>query len=238
MSAVTSHVDKTHDTRFSNHILSALPRAEYEDLLPALRRVRLSRGTVLHEAGGIIQDCFFPTSGTVSLLGTTLEGDDVEVGLVGKEGMAGVHAILNARTVPYRVMAQADAEGLLIKAHALQERAGRGGALHALLLRYTHALLCQVSQSVICNRFHVVEKRLCRRLLVNGDRAQSDTFRLTQEGLSQMLGVPRTNVTMTLGALQRRNLIRYKRGEISIVNRPAMETAVCECYQAVKYEVN
>jgi CRP-like cAMP-binding protein len=238
MSTATSRADKAHDARVRNRILSAISRAEYDDLLPVLKPVHLARGAVLYEPGSIVQDCYFPTSGMVSLLGTTEEGHVVEVAMVGNEGMIGVPAILHARKIPYRVMTQVAANAMRIRAHALQERTNRCGTLHTLLLRYIHTLLSQVSQSVVCNRFHIVEKRLCRWLLVCCDRAHSDTFFLTQEAVSHMLGIPRTNVTMTLGVLQRRNLIRFKRGEISIVDRRGMETVVCECYRVIRDEIN
>jgi CRP-like cAMP-binding protein len=238
MSTATSRVEKIHDARVENRILSAISRAEYEDLLPALKPVRLARGAVLYEAGSTVYDCYFPTSGMVSLLGTTEEGNAVEVAMVGNEGMIGVASILNARKISYRVMTQVATDALKVRTHAIQERSNRCGTLHAVLMRYIHALLCQVSQSVVCNRFHVVEQRLCRWLLVSGDRAHSDTFQLTQEAISHMLGVPRTNIIMTLGALQRKNLIRFKRGEISIVDRRGMEMIVCECYRVVRDQID
>lgn len=238
MSTAASPLFKSHQGRVQNRILSSISQADYEDMLPALKPVRLARGTVIYEAGNIVRECFFPTSGMISMLGTTEDGDAVEVSMVGNEGILGVPAILNAGKIPYRVLAQVTSDALKISAPALQERANRCGTLHTLLLRYIHALLCQVCQSVVCNRFHVVEKRLCRWLLVSCDRAHSNTFHLTQETISHMLGVPRTSITMTLGDLQRRNLISYRRGEITIVDRPGMEATVCECYRVVKEEIN
>ena len=229
---------QAHDGRVQNRILASIPREEFEGMLPALKPVRLARGDVLSEAGSPVRDCVFPTSGMLSLLLSTEEGGIIEVGMVGNEGMVGVPAFLRAGKEPYRVMVQVAGDALRIRGAALRERASRCSPLHDLLLRYVHALLCQVSQSVVCNRFHVTERRLCRWLLVTSDRVQSDTFSLTQEIIAHMLGVPRTNVTMIMGGLQRKNLIRYTRGQITITDRRGMEAATCECYEVVKKEVS
>ncbi|HWS56079.1 MAG TPA: Crp/Fnr family transcriptional regulator [Pyrinomonadaceae bacterium] len=228
--------DQARDRYGRNHILSSLPRAEYEGLLPALTPVRLNKGEVLYEAGSPVRDCFFPTSAVFSLLLSTEAGDVIEVGMIGNEGMVGLPAVLHAVEVPYRVVARADGEALKIGGRVVQERACHGTALHALLLRYVHRLLFQVSQSVLCNRFHLTEKRLCRWLLASSDRSQSDTFCLTQETIANMLGVPRTNVTMIMCGLQRKSLVSYTRGRITITDRRGMEAAACECYEMGRNE--
>jgi len=157
--------------------------------------------------------------------------------MIGNEGMAGIPVILGCNTAPYRLMVQIATNALEVKANVLKREFNRSGNLHDLLLRYTHALLCQIAQSAVCNRFHTVEKRLCRWLLISRDRVHTVTFPLTQEFISHMLGIPRTHVTMTARRLQRKNLIRYARGEITIVHQQGLESASCECYRIVKEEV-
>jgi CRP-like cAMP-binding protein len=221
-----------------NRLLALLPREEYQRLLQHMKRVHLSKGKVLYEAGDTVRHCYFPLSGMCSLLSTTEGGETVEVSMVGNEGMAGIPAVLEVNTTPYRVMAQIAADAMQIRAEDLRREFNRGGRLHSLLLRYTHALLCQVSQSAVCNRFHTVEKRLCRWLLVTRDRVHSDTVPLTQEFLSHMLGSPRTHVTATAATLQRENLIRYTRGRITITDLRRLEATSCECYRVVKAETD
>ena len=174
----------------------------------------------------------------ISLLSATEDGHTIEVGMIGSEGMAGIPAILQVNKAPYQVMVQIGADARRIKADALRRGFDRGGVLHGLLLRYTHALLCQIAQLVACNRFHTMEQRLCRWLLISRDRMRSDTFPLTQEFISHMLGVPRTNVTMTAGTLQRKGLIRYTRGSITVTDARGLEVAACECYRVVKEEID
>ena len=219
-----------------NKLLSLLPREEYQRLLPYMKRVSLTKGKVLYEAGDTVRQCYFPMSGMCSLLSTTEGGETVEVSMVGNEGLVGIPAILEVSTTPYRMMSQIAAEAMQIRAEDLRREFNHGGRLHSLLLRYTHALLCQISQSAVCNRFHTVEKRLCRWLLVTRDRVHSDNIPLTQEFLSHMLGSPRTHVTATAATLQRENLIRYKRGRITITDPPRLEATSCECYRVVKAE--
>lgn len=225
-------------SRNGNRLLAALPPAEYERLQPALVPVRLVKGQFLYLFGDTVHYCYFPFGGTVSILSTTEDGDTVEVAMIGNEGMAGIPSVLQVSKAPYQVMVQVEAEGLRIRAEVIAREFNRVGVLHSLLLRYTHGLLCQIAQSAVCNRFHTVKQRLCRWLLITRDRVHSDTFLLTQEFIAHMLGVPRTNVTMTAGALQRKNLIRYTRGRITIVNQQGLEHAACECYRLVKTEVD
>jgi CRP-like cAMP-binding protein len=170
----------------------------------------------------------------LSLLSITETGRTIEVGMIGNEGMAGIPIILSSGPAPYLVMVQLPCNALRIREGALMAEFKRGGRLQELLLRYTHALLTQVAQSAACNRFHTVEQRLCRWLLVSRDRVRADTLHLTQEFLSHMLGVPRTSVTAVAGALQERGLISYRRGKITILDRPGLEDASCECYRRVR----
>lgn len=219
---------------FGNGLLSALPREEYERLAPHLELIRLTPGKILYSAGDIVRHAYFLKGGMASLLSTTEDGRTIEVGMIGSEGMTGVPIILRSSVAPYQVMVQLAGNALRIGGGALREEFNRGGKLQDLLLRYTHSLLIQVAQSAACNRFHTVEERLCRWLLVSRDRVQTDTLQLTQEFLSQMLGVPRTSVTMIAGALQKEGLIRYSRGRITILDRKGLEAASCECYRRVR----
>lgn len=229
--SATAHVS------IQNHILAALPRKEYEHLLPALKTVRLAQGAVLYETGDTIRHAYFLLSGMASLLSITEDGLTVEVGMIGNEGVCGIPVILGFNTAPYEITVQITADALEIKTEALKEEFNRSESLRNLLLRYTNTLLCQIAQSAVCHRFHTAEQRLCRWLLTIRDHAHSDTFHLTQESTSQMLGVPRTYVTMMAGEIQRKNLIRYARGKITITNHQGLEAASCECYRMVKEDV-
>jgi CRP-like cAMP-binding protein len=219
-----------------NMLLTALPRAEYERLLLALEPICLPRNAVLYETGSAIRHAYFLTGGMVSLLSTTEDGKTIEVGMIGNEGIVGLTVILGMSEAPYRTTVQIPGAALRVRAGALRDEFNRGGMLHTLLLRYTHTLVTQLSQSAVCNRFHTTEERLCRWLLISRDRVRSDTLSLTQETISQMLGTPRTGVTMTAGILQSNRLISYSRGKIKIVDRRGLEDAACECYGVVRRE--
>ena len=217
-----------------NRLLAALPREEYERLRPHLSRVPLPKGKIVYEAGDSVRHSYFLTSGMLSLLSSARDGSTVEVALVGVEGMAGLPAVLRVERSPYRVMAQIRGEALRVASRRTREAFDDSPVLRDLLLRYAHSLLTQVSQSALCNRFHTVDERLCRWLLVTRDRAGSDSFELTQEFLSHMLGVPRTSVTTAAATLRRAGLIRYSRGRITVTDLAGLEAASCECYQMVK----
>lgn len=219
---------------FGNALLLALPRGEYERLSPHLELVRLTPGKILYNAGDAVRHAYFPKGGMICLLSTTEDGRTIEVGMIGSEGMAGIPIILQSGAAPYQVMVQLAGNALRIGRNVLGEEFNRGGKLRDLLLRYTHSLLIQVAQSAACNSFHTVEERLCRWLLVARDCVQTDTLHLTQEFLSQMLGVQRTSVTLIAGALQKKGLIRQSRGRITILNRRGLEAASCECYRRVR----
>ena len=221
-----------------NKILAALPRAEYQSLVPHLERVHLPQGKVLYEVGDFVTRAYFVTRGMVSLLSITEDGGTTEVAMVGREGVVGVPIILRVGITPYRSMVQIAGDALRVRAEVLKAEFARSARLQDLLLRYTHALLTQVSQSAVCNRFHTTDARLARWLLVTRDRACSDSFPLTQELISHMLGTPRTVVTVAANKLQDAGLIRYKRGQITILDPQGLETAACECYGVVIKEVN
>lgn len=219
-----------------NLLLSVLPPGEYERLRRGLELVRLPRGAVLYETGAVVRYAYFLTAGMVSLLSVTEDGKTIEVGMIGDEGVAGIAVILGIAIAPYRTTVQIPATTLRIRAGVLREEFERGGVLQSLLLRYTHTLITQLSQSAVCNRFHTAEERLCRWLLISRDRVHSNTISLTQETISQMLGAPRTGVTQTAGLLQQNGLIRYSRGKITILDPRGLEDASCECYKVVRDE--
>lgn len=223
---------------FGNALLSALPREEYERLSPHLELVHLTPGKILYNAGDVVRHAYFPKGGMICLLSITEDGRAVEVGMIGSEGMADISIVLQSGGAPYQVMVQLAGNALRISRSAFKKELDRGGRLQYLLLRYTHSLLIQVAQSAACNSFHTVEERLCRWLLVSRDRVQTDTVHLTQEFLSHMLGVQRTSVTLIAGALQKKGLIRQSRGRITILDRPGLEAASCECYRRVREELS
>lgn len=220
-----------------NRILADLPREEQEPLRPYRETVRLAKGQVLYNAEGFIRHLYFPMGGMISLLSTTRDGACIEVGMIGNEGVAGLPALLGINTAPYRVIVQIPGNAIRVRADALKRVFDNGGRLRDLLLKYTHTLLLQIAQSAACNRFHTVEERLCRWLLISHDRVNSDTIHLTQEFLAFMLGVPRTSVTAVAGKLQQAGLIRYSRGKIVITDRARMEAASCECYDVIREDI-
>ncbi len=229
---------KAPHSPFNNHLLAAVPREEYARLAPHLEMVRLPAGSVLCEAGGGIRHVYFLKGGMSSLLSLTEDGHSVEVGMIGNEGVVGLPAILGINAAPYRVVMQLPANALRIRAEVLRQEFDRGGRLQKLLMHYMHTLLTQISQSAACNRYHTMKARLCRWLLVSRDRAHTDTLQLTQEFLSQMIGGPRSRVTLIARDLQKAGLIRYSRGKITILNRRGLEAKSCECYRIVREQIS
>ena len=219
-----------------NRILCGLRPEEYQRLLPFSQRVRLATGEVLFEAGDRINEFYFLDSGMASLLSTTESGSTTEVGMVGYEGFVGTALVLKANRMPYRSMMQIAGQATKIKAQPVLDQFDENLRLRNVVLRYLNVVLTQVSQSALCNRFHTLEERLCRWLMISRDIIDSDEIPLTQELLSQMLGVARTGVTMAAGALQQSGLIRYRRGQITILDGEALADASCECYRIVKQE--
>jgi len=222
-------------TTNENLILSALPREEYERLITKMSRVHLPQGKILSHMGDKLSHAYFINSGMVSLLSVAQNGSTIEVGMVGKEGVVGIPIILGMNEIPYEMNVQIAIESAWkIKAETLKEEFDRGGKFQELLLKYTHVVLTQLSQSALCNRFHTSEERLGRWLLVARDRVHSNTINLTQEIISHMLGIPRTGVTMTAGHLQKIGLISARRGKITILDPERLESIACECYQITK----
>jgi CRP-like cAMP-binding protein len=221
----------------TNRILAALRPQELARLKPHLEHVRLTQGLKLYAAGERVRRVYFINGGMVSLVAVTADGGATEVGMIGEEGMAGIPAVLKNNNSPYDVVVQLAGSALRMRADLLKDEFERGGMLHDMLLRHTHMLLTQISQSAVCNRFHTVEERLCRWLLISSDRSHLSTLFLTQEFLSQMIGAPRTSVTMTARTLQRQGLINYTRGKIQILDRDGLRAASCECYGVVAEEM-
>jgi CRP-like cAMP-binding protein len=217
----------------ANSLLAALPRRKYRQLSAALEPVVLGFGDVLLEPGEAIRHVFFPADSVVSLL--TDEGPHaVEVGLVGREGMVGISLALGIDVSPVRALVQGTGTALRMRSGRFLAEFRKNPSLQRELLRYSHALMAQVTQISACNRLHRIEPRLARRLLMTRDRLRSDEFRLTHEFLGHMLGVRRVGITQAASALQRRKLITYERGNIRILDAGRLEAASCRCYGIVK----
>lgn len=221
-----------------NRLLAALPREIHARLRPALQPVAFALGDVVYDTGGRIAHVYFPTTAVVSLIYTMENGATAEMGLVGNEGLVGIALFMGGETTPNQAVAQVAGGALRMKAQALLEEFRRGGPFQLALLRYTQALITQISQTAVCNRLHPVEKRLCRWLLLTRDRVPSDEILMTQEFIAHMLGVRREGVTAAAHHLQEAGLIRYARGHITILDRARLEAAVCECYGVVKTELD
>ena len=219
-----------------NHILAALPAAEFDRLAPHLELVPLPLGEALYESGGRLQHVYFPTTAIVSLLYVLEDGASAEIAVVGNEGVLGIALFMGGETTPSRAVVQSAGYGYRLKAQILKQEFNRAGPVMHLLLRYTQALITQMTQTAVCNRHHSVEQQLCRWLLLSLDRLSSDALTMTQELIANMLGVRREGVTEAAGKLQRDGLIRYSRGRIEVIDRPGLEKAVCECYGVVKAE--
>lgn len=228
------NVPEQKDVR--NRLLQALPSADYERLKPRLQNVELALGAVLCEPAQPLKWAWFITKGIASLVSTTVNGNAIEIGMVGNEGVVGMPVLLRGEALPYRVNIQLAGSALRLPVSVLRDEFGHNSALNKLFMRYTFAVMVQLAQSGVCNHFHSIEERLSRWLLILHDHASSDTFHITQELLSEMLGVRRAGVTVVAGSLQRKRLIQYSRGKITILNRPAIEVSACECYEVVKSE--
>ncbi|OGA22286.1 MAG: Crp/Fnr family transcriptional regulator [Betaproteobacteria bacterium RIFCSPLOWO2_02_FULL_67_26] len=218
----------------ANSLLAALPRAEYERLISGLEQVKLAFGEVLYQPGEQIRHAYFPNDCLVSLFAVVEDRTVLEVGLVGSDGMVGVPLALGIGVSPVRALVQGSGAALRMESTRFGHEFNRNPSLRRDLFRYTHSLMAQAAQTAVCSRFHLLEARLARLLLMTRDRMRSDDFRLTHEFLAQMLGVRRVGVTKAAGTLQQRNLIRYSRGGIRILDRKGLEAASCRCYQIVK----
>ena len=219
-----------------NHLLDALPAAEYERLFPHLERVPMPLGDVLYESGDALLHAYFPTTCIVSMLYLMENGASAEIAVVGNEGIVGVALFMGGGTMPNRAVVQSAGDAYRLRGELLMQEFNRYGVLHNLLLRYTQALITQMAQTAVCNRHHSVDQQLCRWLLLSLDRLPGNELTMTQELIANMLGVRREGVSEAAGKLQRAGLIDYKRGRITVLDRAGLEARVCECYQVVKTE--
>jgi CRP-like cAMP-binding protein len=221
-----------------NHLLDALPASDFERLGPHFERVTLKLGEVLYEPGDRMHYVYFPTTAIVSLLYVMEDGASAEIAIVGNEGILGISLFMGGESTPSRAVVQSAGHGYRMKAALLKVEFGRFGVLMHLLLRYTQALITQMAQTAVCNRHHTVDQQLCRWLLLSLDRLSSNQLTMTQELIANMLGVRREGVTEAAGKLQSAGLISYRRGTITVLDRPGVEARSCECYHVVKKELD
>jgi CRP-like cAMP-binding protein len=224
------------DSPKDNRLLAALPEEDYQALLPFLEPVPLPLGMALYESGGMQGYVYFPTSSIVSLLYVLENGSSAEIAVTGCEGLVGIALFMGGETTPSRAVVQSAGHGYRLKAAVLKKAFESGGALQHLLLRYTQALITQMTQTAVCNRHHAVEQQLCRWLLLSLDRLPANELVMTQELIANMLGVRREGVTEAAGRLQAEGLIEYSRGRITVLERAHLEARVCECYAVVRKE--
>jgi len=219
-----------------NHLLAALPEAAYETLVAFLEPVTLPLGLSVYEPGAAQEYVWFPTDGIVSLLYVLADGASAEIAVTGNEGLVGISLFMGGESTPSRAVVQSAGHGFRLRASVLRKEFERGGALQHLLLRFTQALITQMTQTAVCNRHHSVDQQLCRWLLLSIDRLPDNQLSMTQELIANMLGVRREGVTEAAGKLQADGLIEYSRGRITVLDRAGVEARVCECYSVVKKE--
>jgi CRP-like cAMP-binding protein len=219
-----------------NDLLAALSKDDLDIWQPSLERVELRLGQVLFESGATVTGVFFPTTAIVSLLYTLEDGGSAEIAVVGHEGIVGISLFMGGGSTISRAVVQSAGVGIRLNAAAFQTGFSRAGPLMRLMLRYTQALITQTAQTAVCNRRHTLDQQLCRWLLLSLDRLQGQEIVMTQELIANMLGVRREGVTEAALRLQRDGLIKYTRGHITVVDRPALEKRTCECYAVVKRE--
>jgi CRP-like cAMP-binding protein len=220
-----------------NHLLAALPTAEFERLAAHLELVPLPLGEVLYEPGGQLLHAYFPTTAIVSLHYVMASGASAETAGVGNEGVVGISLFMGGDTTPSSAVVQTAGHAYRLESRLLKDEFKRGGLMQHLMLRYTQALMTQVTQTAVCNRHHSVEQQLCRWLLLTLDRVASRELVMTQELVASMLGVRREGITEAAGKLKQAGLISYRRGHISVLERSGLEARACECYAVVKTEL-
>jgi CRP-like cAMP-binding protein len=221
-----------------NRLLAAVPPADFARLQPQLEFAPLPLGWAVYESGGTQGYVYFPTDAIVSLLYVMEDGSSAEIAVVGNEGIVGISLFMGGETTPSRAVVQSAGRGYQLKASVLKAEFEHGGALQHLLLRYTQALITQMTQTAVCNRHHSVDQQLCRWLLLSLDRLPSNELVMTQELIADMLGVRREGVTEPAGKLQAAGLIQYSRGKITVLDRSKLEARVCECYAVVRRETD
>jgi CRP-like cAMP-binding protein len=221
-----------------NHLLAALPAAERDRVFPHLKLIPMPLGRVLYEPGDSLPNVFFPVDSIVSLLYVMENGASAEISVVGNEGLIGIALFMGGETTPSRAVVQSAGAAYRLSGRRLKDEFHRHGMMQVLLLRYTQALITQMAQTAACNRHHSVDQQLCRWLLLSLDRLASNHLVMTHELIANMLGVRREGVTDAAGRLHKRGVIRYARGEITVLDRSQLEQLCCECYAAVKKETD
>jgi CRP-like cAMP-binding protein len=219
-----------------NFLLAALPDLEWRRLQPLLEQVEMPLGEVLYESGATLNHVYFPTTSIVSLLYVMENGASAEIAVVGNEGIVGISLFMGGNSTPSRAVVQSAGQGFRLKARLMKDEFNRAGPVLHLLLRYTQALITQMSQTAVCNRHHSLDQQLCRWLLLSLDRLQANELTMTQGLIANMLGVRREGVTEAAVKLQHAGLISYARGHIAVLDRPGLERRACECYAVVKKE--
>lgn len=219
-----------------NHLLAALPAEVFARLSPHLELITMPLGEVLYESGGQLQHVYFPTTAIVSLHYIMENGASAEMAGVGNEGVIGISLFMGGNTTPSRATVQTGGHGYRLQGQLMLEEFDRSGPMMRLMLRYTQALITQMSQTAVCNRHHSMEQQLCRWLLLTLDRLPSNELTMTQELIACMLGVRREGITEAAGNLQQAGLISYRRGHITVIDRCGLELLTCECYSVVKNE--
>jgi CRP-like cAMP-binding protein len=219
-----------------NHLLAALPEADYARLLPDLELTAMPLGWAVYESGGRMGYVYFPTTSIVSLLYVMSDGASAEIAITGNCGLIGISLFMGGESTPSRAVVQSAGNGYRLKASVLKREFALGGHLQHLALRFTQALITQMAQTAVCNRHHALDQQLCRWLLLTLDRLPGNELVMTQELIANMLGVRREGVTEAAGKLQTDGLIHYSRGHIKVLDRAGMEKRVCECYAVVKKE--
>ncbi len=226
------------NNRNKNYLLASLPDAEFERVQSHLKLVTLKLGQVLYESGDKLDHVYFPTTAIISLLYIMESGSTAEIGIVGNDGILGIALFMGGDTTPNRAVIQSAGEALKMNSKDLMAEFTLGGSFHNLLLRYTQALITQISQTAVCNRLHSVDQQFCRWLLLSHDRLNSDKLVMTHDLISNMLGVRREGVTMAARKLAAKKLTKNVRGTITILDRRGLEEAVCECNDVVNNEYN
>jgi CRP-like cAMP-binding protein len=221
-----------------NHLLAALPGDELKRLVAHLEPIALALGEVLYEPGDTLRHVYFPTDAIVSLLHVTENGASAEIAVVGNEGLVGIALFMGGESTSSRAVVQSAGSAFRLPGQKLKREFSRHGDLLLLMLRYTQALITQMSQTALCNRHHSIDQQLCRWLLLSLDRLHGNQLQMTQELIANMLGVRREGVTEAAGKLQRQGVIEYSRGHITVLDRPRLERLSCECYRVVKTETD
>lgn len=221
---------------FRNKLLSSLPVEEIDFLKTHLELIEFSTGDIIFQAGDAIDYVYFPLNGMISLLSVTEQGQTIEVGFVGWEGLIGLPVLLGKNEIPYQALTQAPTQCLRVKSRIAVQLFKRQGMFHDVVLRYFYVILKQISQTCVCNHFHKIEARLCRWLTVMSERSGNKHLILTQEFLSHMLGVQRTSIGMIAASLQSKGIIRYNRGKMEILDFEKLKSSACVCYEIVKEE--